>query len=155
MAFCAKYLFVFILLVALGWIYWRLRQRIWVFITAFLGIATLSYLLAKLSTHLIIDPRPYIQYHLTPLISVAADNGFPSDHTLISFAAAATVALFDKKAGWVLCGLALLVGVARVYVAAHHPLDIAGSMLIVLISTFIVWCIGNFLAHRMAANQQQ
>ena len=71
--------------------------------------------------------------HFTPLISHAANNGFPSDHSLISFAFASIVFLFNKKLGFVLFLLSFLVGLSRVYVGVHYPIDILGSFLICII----------------------
>ncbi len=109
--------------------------------------------------HLIYEPRPFISHpgavHL--LVTHAADASFPSDHTAVASAIAATLILYVPLAGWAwrrqpqrsarsgrAAGLRLLlvsmllalvaagavgtIGVARVYVGVHYPADIAGGM---------------------------
>lgn len=80
--------------------------------------------------HLVHDPRPYLAEHYRPLGHVSADNGFPSDHTLVA-------ALLTGWTGWLgrrwllpfaLGTLAVLLG--RLAVGAHHTLDVLGSVLI-------------------------
>jgi undecaprenyl-diphosphatase len=59
-----------------------------------------------------------------------ADNGFPSDHTLLATAIAFAIFHFNKKLGLFLFLLAVLVGVARILAGVHHAADIAGSLII-------------------------
>jgi len=96
-----------------------------------------AYLLSKIGTHIIPDPRPYIIHHFSPIISIAGDNGFPSDHTLVAFSIATCVFLYDKRASIVCFALATMIGGARIIVGAHHPLDVSGSMAIVCISLIL------------------
>ncbi|MCB1003506.1 MAG: phosphatase PAP2 family protein [Acidimicrobiales bacterium] len=54
--------------------------------------------------------------------------GFPSGHTTIAFAVAtALVPWLPDRYRWVAWTVASVVGVARVYVAAHFPLDVVGG----------------------------
>ncbi len=97
---------------------------------AALFIAALSFLLAKAGSGLIASPRPFVVTGTPPLISSATDNGFPSDHTLLLAVVAALVTLVSRRAGLLFWGLALLVGLARVYAGVHHLIDITGSLAI-------------------------
>lgn len=104
--------------------------------------ASLALILARISSFFIYDTRPFVVGNVTPLISHAADNGFPSDHTLAAMLIAVVIFKFNKKIGTVLIILALLLGIARVLAKIHYPLDIAGSIIIDLISVWIsvlVW----------------
>jgi undecaprenyl-diphosphatase len=92
----------------------------------------LSYIAAKIISHFYFDPRPFVQGHFMPLIPHAADNGFPSDHTLLGAAIAAIIFCFNKKLGSFLLFFAILVGFARILAGVHHFTDIAGSILVVL-----------------------
>ena len=98
----------------------------------------LSYIIAKVVGHLYFDPRPFVVGHFTPLLSHAADNGFPSDHTLFGAAIAAVIFRFSRKTGTFLLFLAIFVGVARVFAGVHHTVDIAGSIVIVLATYYII-----------------
>ncbi len=92
----------------------------------------LIYLVAKLLGMIISDPRPFLITHTKPLIDSAIDNGFPSDHTLLTMALASIVFLYNRKLGIFLTVLALLVGIARVFAGVHHWLDIFGSICIAI-----------------------
>ena len=50
-------------------------------------------------------------------------GGMPSNHALNYFAAATLVAITFRSRWWTLCGfgVALLVGISRVYLAQHYP----------------------------------
>ncbi len=90
-----------------------------------------SYLTAKIISHFYFDPRPFVAQNFTPLLPHAADNGFPSDHTLLGAAIAFAIFHFNKKLGFLLLCFTVLVGVARVMAGVHHAVDIAGSIVIV------------------------
>ena len=78
---------------------------------------------------LIVSPRPFVVDHVPPLIPVATENGFRSDHTLLAMAVADVVFAFRRRAGSVLFALAALVGLGRVAAHVHHPIDVVGSAL--------------------------
>ena len=88
------------------------------------------FIIAKLSSLLYFDPRPFVVGHFIPLIPHAPDNGFPSDHTLLGAALAVIVFAFSKRVGILLFIIAILVGAARVYLGIHHIVDIIGSLVI-------------------------
>jgi undecaprenyl-diphosphatase len=96
----------------------------------------LSYIVAKIVSRFYFDPWPFVVGHFTPLLPHAADNGFPSDHTLLGAAIAFAIFHFNKKMGLLLLCFAVLVGAARVLAGVHHVVDIAGSILIVAILYF-------------------
>ena len=99
----------------------------------------LAYLTGKLLNHLIFDPRPFVvNPSLTPLFYHAADNGFPSDHTLLTATIASIVFVYNKPFGALLMLLSISVGVARVLAHVHHYLDIAGSVVIGIAATYVV-----------------
>ena len=62
-----------------------------------------------------------------PLISHNSDNGFPSDHTLLSSLLGFAILPFAPVMGAITLIFALLIGIARVMSNVHHPLDIIGS----------------------------
>ncbi len=99
----------------------------------------LTYIVAKICSTLYYDPRPFIAEHFIPLIPHAADNGFPSDHTLISAAITAVIYQFHKKTAIFLAACTIIVGVSRVYVGVHHPIDILGSIVIATIISAILF----------------
>ncbi len=97
-----------------------------------LGIlsAAIAGLLAFVAGKLYVDPRPFVAGNFVPLVPHAADNGFPSDHSLLVGLIAALVFAFDKRVGTILWIVAIAVGTSRVLAGVHHPVDVFGSFLI-------------------------
>ena len=94
----------------------------------------LTVLLVKLATTLHQDPRPFIRDGVTPLIHSSTDNGFPSDHSAFSAVIAFVVLKFNRKVGYGLLVVAVLIGTSRVLAGVHHTQDIVGGIVIAGIS---------------------
>jgi undecaprenyl-diphosphatase len=95
--------------------------------------------------HLWVRPRPFVAHHVTLLIAGSHDGSFPSDHAALGFGLALPVLLGNRVWGVLLfCG-ALLLGFARVFVGAHYPGDIAGSFLIAMTLTILVWVLRDLI----------
>lgn len=135
--FCAKYLlFISIAIAAFVFLLASKTKKIKaIYIGLISSLAAL--IITKISAHFIYDPRPFAVKNIQPLIQHAADNGFPSDHTLVAALIASIVFTFNKKAGLVLLLIAILIGASRILAEVHHPLDIIGSIFIALISVGI------------------
>lgn len=97
------------------------------------------YIVSLLAGFLYNNPRPFVSDHITPLISHAADNGFPSDHTLLVAALASILYCYNRTLGLVVFGIALLIGVSRVFAGIHHWIDIVGSFAVAIAVTAIVY----------------
>jgi undecaprenyl-diphosphatase len=131
--FLARYL-VFVIIIMAG-DYWllakkpqKLRMAIVGGITAIIGL-----LLDKIGSHIFYDTRPFVVTHTAPLVQHSADNGFPSEHTLIAAVAAATLLSVSPAWGGAAVVLAVAVGIGRIAVHVHHTIDIAGSLVFVAI----------------------
>lgn len=137
--FCAKYLFFASPIIAAYFFYQSpedLRQKISKF-----GLFSLplTYLLGLTARMLYYNPRPFFEENFVPLIPHLADNGFPSDHTLLLAGLATVIYFFDKKWSIPLWVIAFIVGSARVLAGVHHLLDIAAGVAIALISGSLVY----------------
>ena len=96
------------------------------------------YLVVKFIHLFIFEPRPYIANQILPLISYRVDDAsFPSRHTSISFAMAFAFLHFKSKWGLLILFLAIWVGISRVYVGVHYPVDIIGGIMVGIISLII------------------
>jgi undecaprenyl-diphosphatase len=134
----AQYFVVITVLIA-ACIFIKLRgkkQRINFIVLVIVG-GILSLVMASLGSHLIHDPRPFVVGHFKPLIAHSNDNGFPSDHVLLSSFLGFVILKYSKKLGLVVLILAALIGVARMAAGLHHLEDIIGSFVIAGISVLI------------------
>lgn len=85
----------------------------------------------------IVEPRPFVTYHLTPLYTYNPDASFPSRHA--SFIAVLAFSYIYFKSKWALLFLIFMiwVGISRIYVGIHYPLDILGGFIVGIVSLVI------------------
>lgn len=114
-----------------------------------LGIAgVIGLIFIKLGGTLYDNPRPFVVEHIKPMFPHPADNGFPSDHTALTMVIATTVWLYRRRFGLVLGVLSVLVGTARVLAHVHHPLDIAGAIVMAWVAVAIAaWLVPLIVPH--------
>ena len=142
--FCANYLYLFA--IALAAVYTLLQPREaqkQILLLAVIALP-LTYIVAKIGGALYYDPRPFVVGHFTPLIAHAPDNGFPSDHTLLTAAISSVIFVGSRRAGIVLWAITLAIGASRVAAGIHHPADIIGS---ILIAAAVTWAVYYFLEY--------
>jgi undecaprenyl-diphosphatase len=123
-------------------------------VVVWVGVACiLAYVLNLLLEHMIFEPRPFVNHNIHLLLTHPADASFPSDHTAWSFAVVGMllflpfpllVTLWRRRdQGWqsqsfaafmvpllLFIGaivIACMIGLARVYVGLHYPVDILGG----------------------------
>lgn len=96
------------------------------------------YLASRVAAIFYFDPRPFVMGHFVPLIPHAPDNGFPSDHALLTSAVASVVFVYNKKVSAVLWALTIIVGTTRVLAGVHHIVDIAGAIIISILVTDVI-----------------
>ena len=134
-------------------------------VVVWVGIACiLAYLFNLLLEHVIFEPRPFVSHNIHLLLTHPADASFPSDHTAWSFAVVGMLLFLTlpvlisqwrkRDQGWqqqrfgahmvplLLVGAAIVIacsiGLARVYVGLHYPVDILGGAVDGLIAALIV-----------------
>lgn len=105
------------------------------------GIVALfvSVILARVGGAVYNEPRPFVVQHIAPLIPHPADNGFPSDHTLLSFACAFLVLPFSPAAAAFAALIATAVGIARIACHLHSATDIVASFAFALVANGVAW----------------
>lgn len=137
--FSAKYLYLVVVAVAVMYIALQSRStQKQILLFAILALP-FAYILAKVGSFLYNDPRPFVVEHFTPLIAHSPDNGFPSDHTLLTAAISSVLYPSSRYISVVLWVLTLATGVSRVAAGVHHPIDIAGSMAIAVIAAYTTY----------------
>ncbi|PGO23446.1 undecaprenyl-diphosphatase [Bacillus cereus] len=83
-------------------------------------------------------PRPFITHHVNQLVPHAADSSFVSDHSVLVFSIAFVFILRGEKLKYIALIWATLVGVSRMYVGVHYPLDILGAAFLTFITSGLV-----------------
>ena len=132
---------VVVYLLGLAWLVvvaWQRRTLTVAAAARIVALGVLAYLVSKALTHVIVDPRPFIEAHTRPLIPTSRDNGFPSDHTLLVGALGASLWWIHRRWLGAFALGAVLVGLGRLGVGAHHTLDVVGSLAIAAGAALVV-----------------
>lgn len=122
------------------------RKSLLLFLVSF----PILVLLIKFIHLFLFEPRPYITNDILPLITHQADASFPSRHASISFAMAFAFLYFKSKLGIPILLMASWVGISRVYVGVHYPLDILGGFVVGAVSLIIAKQIVKFLKIKLS-----
>lgn len=130
--FCANYLIWLMFLFAAGFF---LVKKQWQGMALLIVSIVASIAAGKLLGLLWYDPLPFVVNGTTPLFPHDANNGFPSDHTLITTAIALSVAVYRRYLGAGMLLLAIVVGGARVIAGVHHWVDIAAALVVAALCT--------------------
>ena len=95
--------------------------------------------------------RPFVDHPRADLLLVhhAADNSFPSDHTSVAFGIAFAVLAFHRRLGTLLVLAAAAIGVDRLLVGVHYPVDVAASVLVGLAAALLVVTAGRPTVDRL------
>jgi undecaprenyl-diphosphatase len=88
--------------------------------------------------------RPFVDHPLQTLLLVhhAADNSFPSDHASLAFAIGFAVIAFHRRLGVLLLLGALCIGLDRIFVGVHYPVDVLASLFVGLGAALVVTTVG-------------
>lgn len=141
--FLADYLGYFLLLIAVILI---LKEKKWQNKIYFASFVALSLILARgiiaeIIKFFVSRPRPFSVLNIQPLVQYNGyDSGmsFPSGHASLFFALAFAVFYFDKKWGIKFLIAAFIMGIARIFIGIHWPLDIIAGAIIGIGSAFLV-----------------
>lgn len=98
-----------------------------------------AYGLATVGGLLFYNTRPFVVDHVTPLISHLANNGFPSDHTLLAASIAVMLFSVSKQLSLGFMFLAIIIGSSRVLAHVHHPIDILASIVFAIIGGLVAY----------------
>lgn len=83
------------------------------------------------------EPRPSVTLHITPLYPYKPDASFPSRHASFMSIIAFSYLYFKSKWSSLFLLLMIWVGISRVYVGVHYPIDILGGILVGIVSLIL------------------
>jgi len=145
-----NYLMVFFTLLGYGYVlalvvgiflYLYDRQRFWQNFIFFVIVALAGGTITQVLKFIIGRPRPVVvlsDVHV--LVAPLTMNSFPSGHTQAIFTAAIFFIKETKKYMAVFLGIAVLVGLSRIYVGVHYPSDVlAGAIIGILVTELFYW----------------
>ena len=115
-----------------GW-----RKKLYAFAEGAIAVMLARGLITEVIRYFYHSPRPFGVLGFTPLIPEAGWS-FPSGHMAWFFATALVVWYLNRSWGWWFLALLALMGVARIYVGVHWPLDIVAGALVGLASAWFV-----------------
>lgn len=100
---------------------------------------TTAWVAAKAVKRACRRPRPDVLLRGTVIRGREASGlGYVSGHAAVATALASAAALRSPRLGVLLCGSVPVVGLARVHVGAHLPLDVVGGVAVGLLSDALV-----------------
>ena len=154
---CLDHFFWLITWLGNGWILafitglglWFYDRDVFKYHWPWMMLATLlSGLTVVLIKSLIARPRPLAEFapliqsgqlYINVLGSALKANSFPSGHTQVAFAVATYLSLIFRRAAFIFLMLACLVGISRIYLGVHFPLDVLVGAMIGGGFSVIVW----------------
>lgn len=152
--FCAKYLVFILVGVAATLIGYLIYKRQWRPVIFFGANLILTFAFLLIASKLYISARPFVgNSDVTMLISHAANQSFPSDHTTVSIAIAFGLTFFTryKFIGLLAIITACIIGFARIVAGVHYPLDILGAIGVGAAASIVVGIISTASAAKQSS----
>lgn len=109
----------------------------------------LAILLIKVIHLFYLEPRPFVTYHFSPLTDNIPDPSFPSRHATLSSVIAFSYLYFKSKWSYLFLIIMFWIGLSRIYVGVHYPMDIAGGFLVGIISLIIAKQVTKYLKFKI------
>jgi undecaprenyl-diphosphatase len=137
--FAAKYL-IFILAALVGVLGFgkhKRRDRAFAYTTAWSSLVAFG--VSLLIGYIVRRPRPLDLEAVTARIDAPlTEFSFPSSHSSIAFAIAASLTLAHPWLGAIAFAIAILIAIGRVAVGVHYPLDVVSGAALGIFSALLV-----------------
>jgi undecaprenyl-diphosphatase len=119
-------------------IFWAIflsRKKMFNFSLLFLSVV-FSWITASFIKNTLRFSRPYLELNIVPLFEETGFS-FPSEHMAIFTAIAISMFLIDKRAGYIFSLIAILIGLSRIVIGVHYPVDILGGAIVGIVISLI------------------
>ena len=137
--FIAEYTLALLIFAMLFYWFTRVKTNRLMVIAALLSVA-LAEIIGKSISMLHFNYQPFVVLSdVNQLIEKEVGNSFPSDHTIIFFAVCFTLFFFKSRFKYFWVGLALLVGLSRMWVGVHYPADVLTGAFVAVGSAYICY----------------
>lgn len=83
-------------------------------------------------------PRPFADHDVNLLFYHPSDSSFPANSMATTWALAWALWTYDRTIGGIALALAFMMGLSRVFVGIHYPLDIVAGAIVGIVATRIV-----------------
>ncbi|MDN3019874.1 undecaprenyl-diphosphatase [Paenibacillus sp. BSR1-1] len=136
--FMAEYMLFFIcFIIVLYWFTRTTKNRRMVIQS--LCACALAEILGKAAGQFYSHHQPFAALpHVNKLVEHAVDNSFPSDHTILFFSIFISIWMVRKKGWWFWLVIPVCIGVSRIWVGVHYPVDVAAGALLGIISALLI-----------------
>lgn len=136
--FAAEYLIVLMgLLVIILMFIGERRDRPALLIVMFTGLV--AWALSDVAKYLVDSPRPFeVLNTVQTIVDRNYNSAFPSGHSAFAMALAIAMLYVDRSWGLLMMLGALLVGLSRVAIGVHWPLDIVGGFLVGALMAMVI-----------------
>ncbi len=97
------------------------------------------WIIAKIIKYFYYSPRPFLELeNIKLLIEHGGNDSIPSGHTVLSFALATITYLYHKNTGIIFIVLATLIGLSRIIIGVHWPLDVLAGFVFGILGILIL-----------------
>ena len=140
--FFADYSGYILILIALVIIFSAKKLKDSIYNLAYISLALLlsTGIITQTIRFFFFSNRPFVDLNFVPLITKSASEAsLPSGHASFFFALAfAIYYLGERRWSVIFLATSLIMGIARVYVGVHWPLDIVSGIIVAFISAYTV-----------------
>lgn len=155
--FCAEYMQYVIALILVIYICYQkqdMLKRVWqVLVAAAAGIFA-RFVVKGIIIHFAPHPRPFVKFeNVIPLVSkdvIEKMHSFPSGHTIFAFAIAVVIFSYNKKVGGLLLALSFLMGIGRIMVGVHFPIDILFGIILGILVGIVAVSVARLLTQKIS-----
>lgn len=127
------YLVIFLIIV---WALFKKGEKVkFFFMFTLTGI--ISWLFAHSLKLIFHTQRPFVDNALTPLFYEPGFS-FPSEHVAVIMAFSFVVYSLNKKLGIVFIIFSILIGISRMIIGVHYPIDVIGGIIVGYITALLI-----------------